>query len=119
MVPFPRRLPHTISPLEGDGFEPSVPRGESAAVDEPYIVQRQALANATTGPEIEVTEEMIAAGVEVLRLNYFDLVDSVDGIKERVVRDYLCGGGSASGAERPVISGHISINFIYRSDTFF
>src|SRR5712672_2730768 len=23
MVPFPRRLPHTISPLEGDGFEPS------------------------------------------------------------------------------------------------
>jgi hypothetical protein len=26
MVPSPRRLPHTISPLEGDGFEPSVPR---------------------------------------------------------------------------------------------
>src|ERR1700682_389776 len=25
MVPFPRRLPHTISPLEGGGFEPSVP----------------------------------------------------------------------------------------------
>src|SRR5271169_3414168 len=22
MVPSPRRLPHTISPLEGDGFEP-------------------------------------------------------------------------------------------------
>jgi hypothetical protein len=27
MVPFPRRLPHTISPLEGAGFEPSVPLG--------------------------------------------------------------------------------------------
>src|ERR1700758_1799473 len=26
MVPFPRRLPHTISLLEGAGFEPSVPR---------------------------------------------------------------------------------------------
>src|SRR5216683_7942434 len=26
MVPSPRRLPHTISPVEGDGFEPSVPR---------------------------------------------------------------------------------------------
>ena len=26
MVPSPRRLPHTISPLEGEGFEPSVPR---------------------------------------------------------------------------------------------
>src|SRR3984893_1949314 len=26
MVPSPRRLPHTISPLEGGGFEPSVPR---------------------------------------------------------------------------------------------
>src|SRR6202047_3352044 len=26
MVPSPRRLPHTISPLEGDGFELSVPR---------------------------------------------------------------------------------------------
>src|ERR1700674_948619 len=25
MVPFPRRLPHTISPLEEEGFEPSVP----------------------------------------------------------------------------------------------
>src|SRR5205085_11743676 len=25
MVPSPRRLPHTISPLEGGGFEPSVP----------------------------------------------------------------------------------------------
>src|ERR1700730_2235694 len=25
MVPSPRRLPHTISPLEGSGFEPSVP----------------------------------------------------------------------------------------------
>src|ERR1700732_2495579 len=25
MVPSPRRLPHTISPLGGDGFEPSVP----------------------------------------------------------------------------------------------
>src|SRR6202040_3945099 len=28
MVPSPRRLPHTISPLEGDGFEPSVPPRE-------------------------------------------------------------------------------------------
>ena len=26
MVPSPRRLPHTISLLEGDGFELSVPR---------------------------------------------------------------------------------------------
>jgi hypothetical protein len=26
MVPFPRRLPHTISPLEEDGFELPVPR---------------------------------------------------------------------------------------------
>src|SRR5205085_963096 len=26
MVPFPRRLPHTISPLDGTEFEPSVPR---------------------------------------------------------------------------------------------
>jgi hypothetical protein len=26
MVPSPRRLPHNISPLEGDGFELSVPR---------------------------------------------------------------------------------------------
>src|SRR3981081_4164951 len=26
MVPSPRRLPHTISLVEGDGFEPSVPR---------------------------------------------------------------------------------------------
>src|SRR6202043_4089441 len=26
MVPFPRRLPHTISLLEGDGFELPVPR---------------------------------------------------------------------------------------------
>jgi hypothetical protein len=25
MVPFPRRLPHSISPLEESGFEPLVP----------------------------------------------------------------------------------------------
>src|SRR5690348_9991124 len=31
MVPSPRRLPHTISPLEGDGFEPSVPRQKDNA----------------------------------------------------------------------------------------
>src|SRR6202049_512859 len=29
MVPFPRRQPHTISPLEGAGFEPSVPRSRN------------------------------------------------------------------------------------------
>src|SRR5712664_597801 len=43
-----RRLPHTISPLEGDGFEPSVPRGESAAVDDPYTVRRQARSGTPT-----------------------------------------------------------------------
>src|ERR1700738_3296705 len=31
MVPSPRRLPHTISPLEREGFEPSVPREEEPA----------------------------------------------------------------------------------------
>src|SRR6202043_4088466 len=31
MVPSPRRLPHTISPLEGEGFEPSVPRAREDA----------------------------------------------------------------------------------------
>src|SRR5712672_3475096 len=30
MVPFPRRLPHTISLLEEAGFEPSVPRQGTA-----------------------------------------------------------------------------------------
>src|ERR1700738_2090659 len=30
MVPSPRRLPHTISPLEEAGFEPSVPRQGTA-----------------------------------------------------------------------------------------
>jgi hypothetical protein len=34
--------------VEGDGFEPSVPRGESAAVYEPYIVQRQARSGTPT-----------------------------------------------------------------------
>src|SRR5258707_14187778 len=33
MVPSPRRLPHTISPLEGEGFEPSVPRRETTLRD--------------------------------------------------------------------------------------
>src|SRR5712675_1670218 len=35
MVPFPRRLPHTISPLEGDGFEPSVPQPRRARFSHP------------------------------------------------------------------------------------
>ena len=33
MVPSPRRLPHTISPLEGDGFEPSVPVKKNPPVE--------------------------------------------------------------------------------------
>src|SRR6202045_349571 len=32
MVPFPRRLPHTISPLEEDGFELSVPLVSRGAI---------------------------------------------------------------------------------------
>jgi hypothetical protein len=35
MVPFPRRLPHTISPLEGGGFELPVPRGRPALNNTP------------------------------------------------------------------------------------
>ena len=35
MVPSPRRLPHTISPLEGDGFEPSVPVAREPVLYEP------------------------------------------------------------------------------------
>src|SRR5580693_3470597 len=33
MVPSPRRLPHTISPLEGSGFEPSVPHQKDNAFE--------------------------------------------------------------------------------------
>src|SRR3984893_17920264 len=35
MVPSPRRLPHTISPLEGQGFEPSVPGRDDRFRDHP------------------------------------------------------------------------------------
>src|SRR5260370_22250743 len=35
MVPSPRRLPHTISPLEGEGFEPSVPRNRAEVFSRP------------------------------------------------------------------------------------
>jgi hypothetical protein len=38
MVPFPRRLPHTISLLEGEGFEPSVPREGNYARERPRLV---------------------------------------------------------------------------------
>src|SRR6202023_1369801 len=37
MVPSPRRLPHTISPLEGTGFEPSVPLGRIGAFNSAWI----------------------------------------------------------------------------------
>src|ERR1700674_855493 len=54
MVPSPRRLPHTISPLEGQGFEPSVPRGR----------ERQAARNqifrTTTGAEAYVRRNKAA-----------------------------------------------------------
>src|SRR6202035_5547699 len=36
MVPSPRRLPHTISPLEGEGFEPSVPRQSTLFETAPF-----------------------------------------------------------------------------------
>src|SRR6202048_1487776 len=45
MVPSPRRLPHTISPLEGEGFEPSVPRQstlfETAPFELPFPMPRE------------------------------------------------------------------------------
>src|SRR5258707_6184629 len=40
MVPSPRRLPHTISPVEGAGFEPSVPRQESRRFEPASVPSR-------------------------------------------------------------------------------
>jgi len=45
MVPFPRRLPHTISLLEGAGFEPSVPRRLQAKTPRFGIVLRRPLSS--------------------------------------------------------------------------
>src|SRR5260370_7884318 len=45
MVPFPRRLPHTISPLEGAGFEPSVPGRLQAKTPRFGIVLRRLLSS--------------------------------------------------------------------------
>src|ERR1700720_256171 len=39
MVPFPRRLPHTISPQEEAGFEPSVPRKAPGVPAVPALVR--------------------------------------------------------------------------------
>jgi hypothetical protein len=56
MVPFPRRLPHTISLLEGDGFELPVPRVLSLRSSSVFSIPR-ALAlmtldfSAMTGPK--------------------------------------------------------------------
>src|SRR6202047_1522350 len=56
MVPFPRRLPHTISLLEGAGFEPSVPRernGEKAK--EPVsLVERKVPEMSGTGRRLSI-----------------------------------------------------------------
>src|ERR1700693_5478159 len=40
MCPSPRRLPHTISLLEGAGFEPSVPRQESRRFEPASVPSR-------------------------------------------------------------------------------
>src|SRR6202048_3519871 len=46
MVPSPRRLPHTISPLEGNGFEPSVP-----GTKEPVFVAEREIAGTERGSQ--------------------------------------------------------------------
>src|SRR5882757_4333576 len=43
MVPFPRRLPHTISPLERDGFEPLVPLRKGTASSETTLIDLRLL----------------------------------------------------------------------------
>src|SRR6202047_3145392 len=43
MVPSPRRLPHTISPLEREEFEPSVPRERDGPRAIAKVVSRWAL----------------------------------------------------------------------------
>src|SRR5712671_2882783 len=54
MVPSPRRLPHTISPLEGAGFEPSVPRSRERTAAGNQTFRR------TTGAEADVRRNKAA-----------------------------------------------------------
>src|SRR6059058_3601113 len=51
MVPSPRRLPHTISPLEEGGFEPLVPlgRGKVESLPLPLIVSSRPVPQALIG----------------------------------------------------------------------
>jgi Haem-degrading len=51
MVPFLRRLPHTISPLEGEGFEPSVPleSGRAERSNKPSCQPGKAVVSAAFG----------------------------------------------------------------------
>src|ERR1700732_2683932 len=54
MVPSPRRLPHTISPLEGDGLELSVPREDKPRKGAWDLLQRRiAKPRTTTDPLVE------------------------------------------------------------------
>src|ERR1700730_8397836 len=49
MVPSHRHLPHTISPLEGDGFEPSVPLHMLTVSGPPRSIESAAPTDSGTG----------------------------------------------------------------------
>jgi len=52
MVPFPRRLPHSISLLEEQEFEPSVPRKRRAVTDTLPWLLRTGFRRRGGGPEL-------------------------------------------------------------------
>src|SRR6202043_170345 len=59
MVPFPRRLPHTISLLEGDGFEPSVPRQKDCEKAKELISHKRQVRKGRTGQSPQSMEVSI------------------------------------------------------------
>src|SRR5580693_7134512 len=61
MVPFPRRLPHTISLLERDGFEPLVPDGAK--------LKPLAPGNGSSNPALSSGESHKPAGRNSLRVS--------------------------------------------------
>src|SRR5216683_1266784 len=62
MVPSPRRLPHTISPLEEDGFEPSVPREKDGEKAKESISHKTASAEGSN--RAVPTKHPFLAGIE-------------------------------------------------------
>jgi hypothetical protein len=99
MVPFRHRLPHSISPLEGNGFELPV-RGSGEAVCRPFFLRRLLGTGRRTGRRAAASDWIELGSYDIDRPTPLALIAA--RFEDQVhLAESLHRGQSAAGSEAP------------------